>query len=220
VGIKFGNSGAAPCDHCREGASILAGLEELAGHRGRGGQALRKLGRAHQAGALAGLGDIGDIDMSAFVVSQSSLDQESDAVDGRLNAWMLDYETAAARLPPAYVQQVDDFIARWRKIRATFYFFQTSRLTDIVNSEAEFNRLRDQFLTYGQTTAIAPATVTADGQTVRSDQIPPGSDWIQKAEGALKWAGLLVGGVALLKITSDLGVFRRLGALGSRGAPP
>jgi hypothetical protein len=158
--------------------------------------------------------------MSAFVVSQSSLDQESDAFDGRLNAWMLDYETAAARLPPAYVQQVDDFISRWRKIRATFYFFQTSRLTDIVNSEAEFNRLRDQFLTYGQTTAIAPATVTADGQTVRSDQIPPGSDWIQKAESGLRWAGLLVGGIALLKITSDIGVFRRLGALGSRRAPP
>jgi hypothetical protein len=185
-----------------------AALGAIGGHRGR---ALRQLGRAHQAGALAGLGDIGDIDMSSFVVSESGLDQETVAFDGRLNAWLLDYAAAAATLPASFVAQVDAFVAAWRAQKDQFYWFQTSRLGDIVRSEGDFNRLRAQFLTYGQTTAVGPATVTADGQTVPTDQIPAGADWVSKLESSLKWAGLLVGGVALLKITSDLGVWKRLG---------
>ena len=222
-GSKGGRRLPPCCADCAEDAG--AGLAELAATTGhRGARALAHLGRAHRAGGIkrhiprahlaAGLGDI---DMSSFVVSQSAIDAESEAFDGRLNAWMLDYETAAARLPPSFVQQVDDFIGRWRKQKDSFYFFQTSRLTDLVNAEAEFNRLRDQFLSYGQTTAIAPATVTAGGKTVRSDQIPADADWFSRVRSIAIWGGVIVGGVAAIKISSDLGLFRRLGsALGPR----
>lgn len=204
----------ACCDDC--------GLGDLAAAPGPRGQALRKLGRAHKAGGVrkhlgrarrAAAGGLGDIDMSSFVVSGATIDAESDAFDGRINAWLLDYAAAAARLPPSYVQQVDDFVTRWRKIRSEFYFFQTSRLHDIVNAEAEFNRFRDQYLSYGQTTAIAPATVTAGGETVRSDQIPDSASWFSQVKTVAIWGGVIVGGAAALKISSDLGLFKKLGHL-------
>jgi hypothetical protein len=213
MAIRVKAAAAPCCAGCAGGA--LAGLGAL--EEGQRGRALRQLGRAHQARALGG--GLGDIDMSSFVVSQSGLDQETAAFDGRLNSWLLDYAAAAAALPPSFVAQVDDFVSRWRAQKDQFYWFQTTRLGDIVRSEGEFNRLRAQYQTYGQTTAIGPATVQADGKTVPADQIPSSADWLAKAEGALKWAGLLVGGVALLKITSDLGVWKKLGRLGG-GAPP
>ncbi len=82
-----------------------------------------------------------------------------------------------------------------------------------MNFESEFNKLRDQFLSYGQTTAIAPATVTADGETVRADQIPPGSDWFSKAKTIAIWGGVIVAGGAAIKISSDLGLFKKIGRL-------
>jgi hypothetical protein len=208
----------ACCAECQGGAG--AGLGFIPG-RMHPGRALAKIGQAHRAGGLhlnlhrarrAG-GQLGDIDMSTFVVSQSTIDAESDAFDGRLNAFLLDYAAAAARLPPSFVQQVDDFVVRWRKIRADFYWFQTNRLHDVINAEAEFNKFRDQFLAYGQTTAIEPATVTANGETHRSDQIPADADWFSKVRTAAIWGGVIVGGAAAIKISSDLGVFRRLGRL-------
>lgn len=202
------DGGAPPCDHCAEVAGgLLAGLEDLAGRGGRGGRALRRLARAHRGGQLAGLGDI---DMSSFVVSQSSIDAESQAFDGRLNAWLGDFARVAARLPAAFVQQVDDFVFRWRKQKDAFYFFQTSRLSDLMATEAEFNRLRDQYLGYGQSTAVAPATVTANGATVRADQIPQGTSWGDQVTTALKWGGVVVGGLVVLKVVHDTGIVTRL----------
>lgn len=213
----------ACCDDCAEqpGAAQLGFISPL---RVIGPtRALTKLSQAHRAGGLRwGVarvlpkmhgGQLGDIDMSTFVVSQSTIDAESDAFDGRLNAWLLDYSAAAARLPPSFVQQVDDFVFRWRKIKDDFYFFQTNRLHDIVNAEAEFNRYRDQFLSYGQTTAIEPATVTANGKTVRSDQIPPETSWLSQVRTIAIWGGVAVAGVAAIKITSDLGLFKKVGHL-------
>ncbi len=180
--------------------------------------ALAKLGQAHRAGGLhlglararAAGGGLGDIDMSSFVVSQATIDAESDAFDGRLNAFLLDYAAAAARLPPSFVQQVDDFVSRWRKIKDDFYFFQTSRLHDVINAEAEFNKFRDQFLSYGQTTAIAPATVTANGETHRADQIPPDADWSSGIITAVKWGGAIAGGLIILKVAHDTNVVGRI----------
>jgi hypothetical protein len=211
------DGGAAPCEHCADVAGeILAGLGELTGARGHRRRALGLLAHAHRRGQLAGLADI---DMSSFVVSQSSIDAEAAAFDGRLNAWLFDYATAAARLPPSFVQQVDDFVARWRDQKDSFYFFQTSRLSDLMATQAQFNRLRDQFLGYGQTTAIAPATVTADGKTVRADQIPPGSDWTSGITTAIKWGGAIAGGLLVLKIAHDAGVVGRISqALRSKAA--
>lgn len=209
--------GGPACDECAGAAAVgefLEGLGELGALRGRKGHALKKLGRAHRSGAL---GALGDIDMSSFVVTQGTIDAEAAAFNDRVTAFQLDYAGAAARLPASFVQQVDGFIERWRKEKDAFYWFQTNRLAALVQYEAEFNKLRDQFLGYGQSTAIAPATVTVDGKTVRSDQIPPGASWSDKVVTAAKWTGVIVGGVALIKISSDLGVFRRLGRLG--GAP-
>jgi hypothetical protein len=196
-----------PCVHCAEVAGgVLAGLEELGARNGRGGRALRRLAHAHRSGYLA---QLGDIDMSSFVVSSGAIDAEAEAFDGRLNAFLNDYAAAAARLPASFVQFVDDFVGRWRKQKDSFYFFQTSRLTDLISTEAEFNRLRDQFVGYGQSTAIAPATVTANGATVRADQIPPASSWTDKATTALKWGALAVGGLMVLKIANEAGIVAR-----------
>jgi len=198
------------CQECADAVGgVLAGLEELAGRGGAGGRALRKLGHAHRRGHLA---ELGDIDMSSFVVSAASIDAEAEAFDGRLNAWLLDFAGAAARLPPAFVQQVDDFVGRWRAKKDAFYFFQTSRLSDLMAAESEFNRIRDQFLGYGQTTAIAPATVTANGKTVRADQIPPGSSWGDQVTSAIKVGGAIAGGLLVLKVAHDTGIVRRIGA--------
>lgn len=211
--------GGACCDDCGDAGEL--GALPL-GFRPGHARALAKIGKAHRAGGLhrglararrAAGGGLGDIDMSSFVVSQATIDAESDAFDGRLNAFLLDYAAAAARLPPSFVQQVDDFVSRWRKIKDDFYFFQTNRLHDVINAEAEFNKFRDQFLGYGQTTAIAPATVTANGETHRSDQIPPDADWLSRVRTIAIWGGVAVAGIAAIKISSDLGVFRRLGHL-------
>lgn len=207
-GGKCCDGGAPPCSHCAEMVGgVLAGLEELAGRGDRGGRALRRLGNAHRGGQLA---QLGDIDMSSFVVSQAAIDAESAAFDGRLNAWLEDYARAAASLPAAFVAQVDDFVFRWRKQKDGWYFFQTNRLSDLIAAQAEFNRLRDQFLGYGKSTAIAPATVTANGATVRADQIPAGSGWADKATTALKWGGVVVGGLVVLKVVHETGAIARL----------
>lgn len=206
------------CAECAEGAGKLGDLPLATLRHGR---ALAQLARAHQAGgvgkhlhrALRASGQLGDIDTSSFVVTQGTIDAEAAAFDDRLTAWQLDYAASAARLPPSFVQQVDGFIGRWRKERDAFYWFQTNRLAALLNFESEFNKLRDQFLSYGQTTAIAPATVTADGQTVRADQIPPGSDWFSQAKTIAIWGGVIVGGVAAIKISSDLGLFKKIGRL-------
>lgn len=204
---------------------------------------LRNLGRAHKRGNLAGIempgnnpgevpwglgqlgegggryfggqdiGGLGDIDMSSIVVSQSGLDQETISFDGRLNAWLLDFAAAAARLPPSFVAQVDAFVTAWRAQKDSFYIFQTSRLGDIVRSEGDFNRLRAQFLGYGQSTGVGPATVTANGKSVGADQIPANADWFSKLEGSVKWVGIaLVVGVAY-KVSSDVGLFKKIGGL-------
>jgi hypothetical protein len=208
------------CADCLEGGGA-SGLGFIPGRMMHPGRALAKLGQAHRAGGLhKGLhrarragGQLGDVDMSSIVVSQATIDAESDAFDGRLNAWLLDYAGAAARLPPSFVQQVDDFVTRWRKIKDAFYFFQTSRLHDIINAEAEFNKFRDQFLGYGQGTAIGAATVTADGKTVRSDQIPPDADWLSKVRTVAIWGGVALAGAAAIKISSDLGLFKKIRSL-------
>jgi len=214
-GKRKHRGGGNCCAECAEG------LGELAQVGDRRSRALAQLGRAHQAGgvkrqlhrALRASGQLGDIDTSSFVVTQGTIDAEAAAFDDRLTAFQLDYAGAAARLPPSFVQQVDGFIGRWRKEKDAFYWFQTNRLAALLNFESEFNKLRDQFLSYGQTTAIAPATVTADGETVRADQIPPGSDWFGKAKSIAIWGGVIVGGVAAIKISSDLGLFKKIGRL-------
>jgi hypothetical protein len=220
---------AACCAKCADaGAELLGALGELAAAPGRRGRVLRSLGRAHQAGGVAkhvhrarrAAGGLGDIDTSSFVVTQGAIDAEAASFDDRVTSWQLDYATAAARLPPSFVQQVDGFIERWRKEKDAFYWFQTNRLAALLSFEAEFNRTRDQFLSYGQNTAIAPATVTAGGQTVRADQIPAGSDWFSQVRTIAIWGGVIVGGAAVLKISSDLGVFKGIGRLvGPKGSP-
>jgi hypothetical protein len=182
-------------------------------------QALRGLARAQASGALAGLaggaggGQLGGLEPGAWFPDRADIDAETEAFDGRLNAWLLDYETAANRLPASVIQQVDAFVARWRDMRASYYVVGKVRADAVFDAEAEWNRLRDQVTSYGATSAIAPATVTVGGQQVRADQIPAGSSTLDRVEGLAKWAALIVGGAAAYKIAADLGAFKKLGGL-------
>ncbi|MEO7827195.1 MAG: hypothetical protein ABIR60_08650 [Allosphingosinicella sp.] len=195
-----------------QGAAELvadAELGDLVGNRGGRRRALHNIGRAHRSGALGGLGDI---DMSSFVVSQATIDAEAAAFDGRLNAWLLDFAGAAAALPKSFVQQVDDFVGRWRAQKDAFWF-QTNRLTDLMNAESEFNRLKTQAAQLGAASSVGNATAIANGKRVDADKIPPGSSWFDRVETLVKVGGVIVGGVALIKVSSDLGVWKKLGRL-------
>jgi hypothetical protein len=210
------------CADVAGGDACCGELGELAAAPGRRGHALRSLGRAHRAGGVheqlgrrrRAAGNLGDLDASAFVIDRTDIDAEDNAFDGRLNAWLLDYATVAAALPPSFVQMADDFVARWRKFHADWYLVGKTRATSIIGFEAEFNRLRDQFLSYGHTTAIAPVTVTADGKTIRADELPAAqASWFDNVRTIAIWGGVIVGGAAALKISSDLGLFKKLGHL-------
>lgn len=216
-------SSAGPCSSAlerRPRGRAAAGVAELLAHADMGDlfgagdgrrRAMMAMGRAHKAGKRRAAAGLGDIDVSSFVVSQATIDAESLAFDGRVNAWLGDFAAVAARLPKAFVQQVDDFIARWRKHKDEFYFFQTNRLNDLMGFEAEFNKLRARAEELGAASSITAATVTANGKTVDADKIPPGSSWLDGVTTAVKWAGVIAAGAAAVKVGSDLGLFKRIG---------
>ena len=224
---------AACCDECADGSKISRSsaspaAAELLAHADLGDlftdgaprrRALVAMGRAHKRGKLgASAGGLGDIDVSSFVVSQATIDAESKAFDGRVNAWLGDFAAQAARQPAAFVAQVDDFVFRWRAAKDAFYWFQTNRLTDLMTFEAEFNKLRNQAAQQGAPSSVGAATVTANGKTVDADKIPPGSSWVDGVTSAVKWAGVIAAGVAAVKVGSDLGVFKRIGRTIGGGA--
>ncbi len=204
------------CDKARLAIRQLASAAKM--NRGSGVHAVhlqvfRGLARAHRSGALAALADgggLGGLEPGAWFPSRADTDAETEAFDARLNAWLLDYASAANRLPTALVQQVDSFVVRWRDLRATYYFLPKIRADEVLDAEAEWNRLRDQVTSYGATSAITPATVTVDGREVRADQIPAGSSTIDKVERIAKWGAIIVGGAAAIKVASDLGVFSKV----------
>lgn len=203
-GGKGRGRGKKGCDGC-------GGLER----EKRRATALRQLTAAHAAGALAGLGGLGDLTPGAwFALDRSSIDAETQSFDGRLNAWMTDYQAATATIPAPVIQQIDDFIGRWRALKDSWYFVGKTRADAIIAMEAEWNRFRDQVAGYaGKESAVAAATVTVDGKTVRADEIPPGTDTLSRVESMAKWAALLVGGVVAYKVASDLGVVAKIGGL-------
>jgi hypothetical protein len=185
---------------------------------------LRQLARAQASGALAGVagGGLGALEAGAWFPTPAEIDAETEAFDGRLNAWLFDYQTQIGRLPKALVQQVDNFVERWRDLRASFYLpflgFTKTRGDAILGMQAEWNRLRDQVAGYGAESAIAPSMVTVDGREVRADQIPPGQSTFDRIESLAKWGAVIVGGAAAFKIASDLGAFKKIGGLiGARG---
>ena len=178
--------------------------------------ALRQLARAHSSGALAGLGDLGDLgdlDPNTLFPDRTDIDREENAFDGRLNAWMVDYQAKFDKIPVSVSQQVDAYIARWRDFHASWYLVGRSRVSSILAFEAEWNRIRDQVAAFGATSAVEAVTVQVDGKTVRADQIPPGTSTLDRVEGIAKWAALLVGGIAAWKVASDLGVVAKVGQL-------
>jgi hypothetical protein len=204
------------CDKARLAIRQLAGAAKM--NRGTGIHAVhlqvfRGLARAHRSGALAALaggGGLGSLEPGSWSYEPASLDAEAEAFDGRLNAWMNDYAAVANRLPAALVQQIDDYIQRWRKLKDSSYFFTGARGAAILQLEAEWNRFRDQVASYtGSSSAITPATVTVDGQEVRADQVPAGSSTIDKVERIAKWGAIIIGGAAAIKVASDLGVFAK-----------
>jgi hypothetical protein len=182
-------------------------------------KALKHLGRAHRKGALAAvaagdvqLGDLGEVEAGDLWPNPTEVDAEEAAFDGRLNAWQVDYQAAYAALPKALTQQIDSFLARWQS-RPTFWVFSATHLKLIIDAEAEFNRYRDQVAAMGHPSSVQAATVSVDGTQVRADQIPPGSSTLDRIETIVKWGGIIVGGVALYKIASTLGLVGQLSRL-------
>jgi hypothetical protein len=182
-------------------------------------QALKQLGRAHFTGALArvaagGGGDqLGGLNPNDWVPPPGEVDDEEAAFDGRLNAWLVDYQAAYAKLPKPLTQQIDDFVARWRA-RSTFWIISKRKAEMVIGFEAEFNRFVDQVTAAGHPSSVAPATVSVDGVEYRADQIPPPPPGtFDRIESIVKWGGIVVGGVALYKVASELGLVARLGRL-------
>jgi hypothetical protein len=176
--------------------------------------ALRQLGRAHVTGALAAAArGLGDLDPNTIFPDRTDIDREEAAFDSRVNAWMVDYQRAFAKIPASVSQQVDDWITRWRNFHGGWYIVGRSRVSSILAFQAEWNRLKDQVAGYGATSAVQAATVEVDGKTVRADQIPPETSNLARIESIAKWAALLVGGIAAWKVANDLGVVGKVKSL-------
>lgn len=184
-------------------------------------RALKHLGRAHQSGALATLGQLGALDPDEWIPNPKDVDAEEDAFDGRLNAWLVDYQAAAPSLSPALVQQIDDFVQRWRD-RSTFWILSARKRDMIIGFEAEFNKFVDQVSAAGHPTAVQPATVMVGGVEHRADQIPPPAPGtLDRIEEIAKWAGVGLAAVAAWRIASTFGLvsgLRRLVGGGGGGA--
>jgi hypothetical protein len=200
------------CGPCAKAGGSCAGCPR-AGSDGLEDAALRKLARLHRSGELAGLADI---DMGAFVVGPSTIDQEAQNFDGRLNAWLLD--VGSMPLPKAFLQQIDAFVARWRAIKDGWYWFGSSKLADVLHAEGDWNKLRDQANAFAAKagappTSIAPSTVTVDGKAVRADQVPNDASFFGAAAKYAKWGAVALGVGLAVKVGSDMGVFRKLGRL-------
>jgi hypothetical protein len=192
-------------------------------------EALRGLARAHRSGAL-GLfasgrggrgGQLGDLEAGALVYSSAEVNAERSQFDGRLNAWLTEYAAAAGKLPRALVQQVDDFVQRWRDLNSSTYDawfrFEKTRAEETIAMEAEWNHLRAQVAQAGSAAGagavgltIQPSTVTVDGQEVEADKVPPGTSTIDKVEQIAKWGAIIIGGAAAIKVATDLGVFAKV----------
>lgn len=197
----------------------LAPDEECCDSAKRRGKALKHLARAHASGALQALqlGDVdeqlGSLDPNAWIPDPKEVDAEEDSFDGRLNAWLVDYQAAAPSLSPALVSQIDDFVQRWRD-RSTFWVLSANKAKMIIGFEAEFNKFVDQVTAAGHPTAVQAATVNVDGVEHRADQIPPPPPGtFDHIETIVKWAGVIVGGVAAYKIASELGILSRIGRM-------
>lgn len=176
---------------------------------------LRQLARAQRSGALASVagGGLGALEAGAWFPSRDEIDAETESFDGRLNAWMFDYQSEIGGVPKALIQQVDAFIVRWRDFKNSMYFIAKTRADSLLAFQAEWNRLRDQVAGYGATSSIAPSMVMADGREVRADQVPPSASTFDRIESLAKWGAVIVGGAAALKVASDLGAFKRIGGL-------
>lgn len=191
----------------------------------RRAKALRDLHRAYNGGALhhvasgaLELGGFGDLEAGAWFPTRSDVEAEQEAFNGRLNSWMVDYQSVANKIPAALLNQVDDFIGRWRDLYGSFFVISKTRADAILALEAEWNHIRDQIDGYGANTAVGPATVTVDGKQYRADQTPPGSSTLDRVETIVKWGGIALASAAALKVASDLGIFARVGRLfGGRG---
>ena len=179
-------------------------------------KALKQLRRAARSGALAAggqLGDLGALEAGAWFPTRNEVEEEAEAFDGRLNAWMVDFQGGTNRVPPAVIQQVDDFIFRWRDLRSSFFVFSQPRANAILALESEFNQLQDKIASFGVSSSVGAAMVTVDGQQVRADKVPPGSSTLDRVTSLVKWGGLLVGGVAAYKVASELGLVARVARL-------
>ncbi len=194
---------------------------------GKRQQALAQLGRAHRSGALAKVaggelahdGGLGGLEPGAWWPNPTLVDQETDAFDGRLNAWLAD-TSSLTNIPPALRQQIDDYIARWRdQVINAIWVFSGTKSNTVLKFQAEFNRLAAQVAAVaGHPSIISEAMASVDGVDVPADKIPPGSSTLDRVETIVKWGGLALGAVAAYKIADTLGLVGKLrGLVGGGG---
>lgn len=161
---------------------------------------------------------MGDIDVSSTVVGPGTVDAEIASFDGRLNAWLIDFADQTPYVGKAFIDQVDRFVEAWRKFPDEWFFFGTNKLSKLLSLEAQFNQLRDQANALaaangGSKSNVGAATVTSRGQTYEAGKQPPDEDAISRLTTLLKWgAGLAALGLAV-KVSADLGLFKKLSSL-------
>ncbi len=164
-----------------------------------------------------GLG-MGDIDVSSTLVGAGTIDAEIESFDARLNAWLDDFGNQTPYVGEPFIQQVDSFVTRWRLFPDEWFFWGTNRLEKLLSLEAEFNQLRDQANALaarsgGQQSNVSAATVTSRGKQYEAGKQPADEDIVARLTTLAKWgAGLVAVGIAV-KVSSDLGLFRRVGGL-------
>jgi hypothetical protein len=204
--VPRGRAGGGACHGCQEvGLRGLGDSEDQLA-------TLRTLGQLYRGGELAGLGDLDATGM--LTLSRTDIHRETETHDATINTFLLELGRSSNRVPPAFIAAVDAYVFRWRKFKNEWWFVGTTRRDEVLAYQAEFNRLRDQFVKYGQSTVTRPATVTFDGTAnVRADALPkPPPGFFDRAEKLGLYAAVIVGGLATFKITQELGVFTAIGA--------
>lgn len=179
--------------------------------------ALKNIARAQAAGQLGDVdaSQLGGLDPSAspFSYSRGDVDGEQADFDGKLNAWLGDFSEHVNVVPKSFINQVDDFVERWRALIADWYLWEWTRAKQVLAFESEWNKLRDQAATYGVATAIAPVTVRVGDKDYRADALPAEASLLDRIATIARWGGLIVGGLAAYKLASELGLVARLGRL-------
>lgn len=164
---------------------------------------------------------MGDIDVSSTVVVPGDVDAEIESFDGRLNAWLMDFSAQTPFVGQAFIDQVDAFVFSWREFKDEFFVWGTNKLAKLLQLEANFNKLKAQADALAQQhggpqSTIADATVKSKGKEYSAGNQPWDEDIVSRLTSLVKWGGVLLAAGLAVKVSSDLGLFKKLGAIAQK----